>query len=114
MLAWCVGLAATAIVSLMPADRVGTLHGSDKAWHGGTYLLLAIPLCFLFRGVGRAALAAAGLALFGTALECGQLFVPGRSFEWGDILANSMGATAGFLVSLLIHKSLLLARATNS
>jgi VanZ family protein len=41
----------------------------------------------------------AGVTLYGLFLEGVQLFVPGRSFEWTDILVNFLGALAmqGFL-----------------
>lgn len=92
----------TALVSLLPGSRIGSIQGSDKVWHGATYLLLALPICFLFPSKVRALGAAISLAIYGALLEVGQLFVPARSFEWGDIFANSTGAFAGLLVSLLV------------
>ena len=36
----------------------------------------------------------AGATLYGLFLEVVQLYVPGRSFEWGDVLVNFLGALA--------------------
>lgn len=96
---WLLGLAATAWVSLLPGHRIGTMPGSDKFWHGLTYLLLALPVSILFPRKPAALLATAMLAGYGAAIEVGQQFVPQRSFEWADMLANSAGAFAGLLLS---------------
>ena len=37
--------------------------------------------------------------LYGAAIEVIQLFLPWRSFEWEDMLADSLGALAGILVA---------------
>jgi len=102
------GLLVTAWFSLMPAKTIGKLPGWDKAWHGGSYFALALPICLLY-GPGRYPMKIlAMLIVYGAVLECGQIYVPGRSFEWGDLLANSVGATLGYLVGfavlLLIQK----------
>lgn len=46
-----------------------------------------------------------GTSLFGVLVELIQGFIPGRSFEWTDMLANVVGAFVGFLVFLLIYKT---------
>jgi VanZ family protein len=94
---WYVGLVATAWFSLMPARTIGKLPGWDKTWHGGGYFALALPVCFLFATSRHSRRVLGGLIVFGALLECGQLYVPGRSFEWGDLLANSLGAVLGYL-----------------
>jgi VanZ family protein len=75
------------------------LPGSDKVWHGGSYLALALPVCILFsRAAGRWR-ATILLVLFGAALEVAQLLVPRRSFEWADMAANTTGVAVGMLLS---------------
>lgn len=46
------------------------------------------------------------IALYGVLIELIQLFLPWRSFEWLDILADSLGAWAGMLIGkyLLVNK----------
>ncbi|MCW5964433.1 MAG: VanZ family protein [Bryobacterales bacterium] len=104
MVLWIAGLAVTAWVSLLPGSRIGTMPGSDKVWHGSSYLLLALPICFLFPSKLCAFRAAACLALYGALIEVGQLYVPGRSFEWGDIFANATGAFGGMFLSMLLAR----------
>lgn len=103
---WLGGLAATAWVSLLPGDRIGTLQGSDKLWHGGTYLLLALPLRLLYPTQFGAWMGLLFLASYGAAIEVGQTFVPRRSFEWGDMLANTAGALAGLLLGSFLARLL--------
>ncbi|MBQ9214079.1 MAG: VanZ family protein [Bacteroidales bacterium] len=38
-------------------------------------------------------------ALYGVAIEIIQSFLPWRSFEWADMLADTLGALAGILVA---------------
>lgn len=95
---WLFGLGVAAYYSLMPAAKLGHVPGSDKAWHCMGYAILAAPLPLLFRNVRLLCIVSAGLIVFGILLEFGQEFVPGRSFEVADMLANS----AGVIVSVLI------------
>lgn len=70
---------------------------SDKAQHAISYAILAIALRFAFQGPPRrAALWAGGLAMaHGAASELTQLFVPHRSCDWKDFLADAVGAVIG-------------------
>lgn len=42
--------------------------------------------------------------IYGASIECLQLFVPGRSFEWLDLIANTIGAVLGYIMFLVIYK----------
>lgn len=42
--------------------------------------------------------------VYGTSIECLQLIVPGRCFEWLDVLANTVGAVLGYVMFLLVYK----------
>jgi len=96
---WLAALLSTAVVSLLPASRLVNLQGSDKVWHGGWYMLLALPVCFIFPPTRQSLTATGALAIYGALIEAAQMLVPGRSCEWGDMLANSTGAAFGFLLS---------------
>jgi len=39
------------------------------------------------------------LLAYGGAIEVIQLFVPGRSCEWGDLLADAIGISLGVLLA---------------
>lgn len=42
--------------------------------------------------------------IFGLLVELGQFFVPLRTVEWQDMLANSSGTIIGLLMFLIIYK----------
>ena len=71
----------------------------DKVAHLITYCLLMVWFSGLYerRQQGRIALA---LFLLGLALELVQRLLPYRQFEAADLVANSLGLAAGFLLSV--------------
>jgi len=91
-------LAATWILSLLPAPDMPHFAGSDKLHHALAYFacmfcwgqLYPLPL-------QRLKLAIAFVAM-GVMLECIQYFTPTRSFEFLDMLADAVGAIAGWFV----------------
>lgn len=100
---WIVQLLLAAYYSLLPATKLGEMPGSDKLWHLGGYLVLALPIPLLW-SKGRQIFAAAFLlALYGIGLEFAQQYVPGRSFEVADMLANSTGVGCGLALSLWLR-----------
>lgn len=98
-----VALQMAVIFGASSIPDLGALPGgmSDKSGHSiGYALLAALLLRALARGrlsgvTWRAALAAVVLAtLYGASDEFHQLFVPGRSSDRYDVLADGLGATA--------------------
>jgi VanZ family protein len=53
---------------------------------------------------------ALGLVAYGAAIEIAQWFTPGRSCEWSDLLADSIGIAAGMLIAAALMQSPLNAR----
>lgn len=84
------------IVRVETRDAVENLL-SDKAQHAIAYAVLAIALRFAFQGPPRrAALWSGGLAMaHGAATELIQLFVPDRTCDWKDFVADALGAVIG-------------------
>ena len=74
---------------------------NDKVEHFAAYAFLAgLPAWerFGFRHRGAVAIPLF-LFFWGAALEVGQLYSPGRSCDWHDLLANTCGIVSGlFLV----------------
>lgn len=64
----------------------------DKVVHFAVYGLLATLVCRLGRGWKSAFLAFAAVAAFGATDEWHQSFVPGRTMELADWIADSLGA----------------------
>lgn len=85
--------------SLPSSSLPQTIPGLDKLVHFVEYALLAALWSWALapRLAARPVFIASVIIsfLYGVADEIHQLFVPGRSFEVGDILANCAGALAG-------------------
>jgi VanZ family protein len=93
---WILQLIAVIIGSLLPGGMVPSPIGAhDKLAHFGGYLLLGfLPLAGA-RSVKWGIVLALCAIPMGVALELGQHFVPGRTPDVLDALANSAGVLAG-------------------
>lgn len=96
------------VLSVVPVPR-GVPHEivfmpSDKIAHVCFYAVLGALVIWNLPFEGRllkwAAAAAAALA-FGFMIELLQHFIPWRSFEWKDALADLVGGSAGAVFALL-------------
>ena len=87
-------------LALTPTPPRDVTLGWDKLNHGAAFAALALSGCLGFRAT-RTAMLRVTLALiaYGGLIEVVQLFVPGRSSEWGDLLADVVGVAAGALLS---------------
>lgn len=92
-------IVAVGYLALTPAPPPTMDTGWDKLNHALAFTALAFAGCLGFAAtrVERTLLLAALLSL-GGAIEIFQLFVPGRSGEWGDLIADSMGIACGTLM----------------
>ena len=81
-----------------PPRAIDQLFGWDKAQHFTAYFGLALMAVLGWSGRRTILLFLAVIAL-GGALEILQGFV-GRDSEWGDMLANTIGAVTGTLLAL--------------
>jgi len=93
-------IAVIAWGELSPANEIPDLNIWDKAEHFTAYFGLALMGVLGWSGRRTPLIFLAVVALGGT-LEILQAFV-GRDAEWGDMLANTLGATAGTLLALLL------------
>jgi len=66
-------------------------------------VLAALPSLHRFccRRIGATIVA---LFLLGAALELGQLFSPGRTCDWQDLLANTCGILAGLALVRILQR----------
>jgi hypothetical protein len=104
-------LAAVAVViggELLPGDStpmvwVGSLAISDKLMHFGAYVVLAFIPCLGFPLRTGIALSAALIGL-GVGLEFAQKFVPGRSYDMMDAVANTLGVILGSCLGALASR----------
>ena len=93
-------------LALVPAPPVSIDLGWDKLNHMLAFTTLAFSgyLSYPF-STGRRALILFGLLIFGGLIEVLQLFVPGRSSEWADLLADSIGIACGALIAAYVLRA---------
>ena len=85
-------LVVVTYLALTPKPLVGLESGLDKVGH----LLAFTALAFTgYLGVPTRTALPFGLLAYGGLIELLQLFVPGRSAEWGDLLADGIGIGVG-------------------
>jgi len=100
------------LASAWPGHRPPPVQGLDKMLHLLAYAVLTVLLfrCWLITvatsraavSIGRATVIAIGYGLF---LELHQLHVPGRDFQWSDILANCAGVVITALFLLYFYRN---------
>lgn len=101
---WRALLAALLVVitwlALVPNPPRGVSTGWDKSNHALAFAALAFTAVWaLWRRPGQWLLLAAALLAYGGAIEIAQSFLPPRSGEWLDLLADSMGIAIGLLIA---------------
>lgn len=90
--------------SATPPTAIGDWElGLDKPIHAATHGFMVVIPTLLALGRWRALAIGAGLAT-AIALEVGQLWAPGRSFEWFDLTANAIGALCGLWIGVRLRQ----------
>ncbi|MBR2200596.1 MAG: VanZ family protein [Bacteroidales bacterium] len=84
--------------TMKPGDEMPKIEipYMDKIVHFGIFGVLGFLITYEKRRADLLTLALC--AAFGAAIEVIQSFLPWRSFEWADMLADTLGALAGLLV----------------
>jgi VanZ family protein len=97
-------MAGIFVVSSMPDPGGPPLGMSDKSAHALAYALLGAALVRALASgraerltSGRLVAAIVLTSLYGVSDELHQRFVPGRTPDWLDVLADAAGAVAGVL-----------------
>lgn len=99
-------IVAVGYLALVPAPPASLDSGWDKLNHMLAFTALAFSGCLSYPSSGRRrALILFGLLIFGGLIEVLQLFVPGRSAEWGDLLADVIGIACGALIAACVLRS---------
>jgi len=103
---WVVQLVAVIAGSLAPGRMIPSVIGAHDKWaHFGGYLLLGFLPCAGARSPKLGILLALAAIPLGAALELGQHFVPGRTPDWADAAANSVGVLVGLAVADLYRSA---------
>ena len=103
LILWIVLICCVIVGELLPAASpvivaLGRLHISDKVEHVSAYLALSLIPVAGFRNRRRGIVAALSMFALGVLLEGLQHFSPGRSVEFGDVIANGIGVSCGTLL----------------
>lgn len=106
------------IVILLPGGSMPKLLffdivGFDKLIHLGSFTVLSLLMIIGFAKQYRNAgyhfniyyVSIALLLFYAALLEVLQLYVPGRTFEWWDIVSNISGVFLGRLIFFVIYKT---------
>ena len=101
---WPLMIAAVIVLSLLPGSMVPRMPLTDKQEHFSAYVGLALIPAAAIRSRRRVLVALVSMACLGVALEFFQLRIPGRTFEWLDILTNCAGTLAGTLAGLPLRR----------
>ncbi len=101
---WFLAICITIVGSLTPSASLLELKANDKSLHFITYSILSIIPALTFGWTKKGVLACLAMAGLGFGLEFGQLYVPGRSFETGDILANGLGVLVGLISGTMVRR----------
>lgn len=103
---WIIVLIVLSLISLPEANGTSDkwlISSSRAEVHAVAYFIGAV-LCFYsfrLRGIGFVILAGIGVFLFGVIFEVAQLWIPYRTFNPMDIVANGAGAGL-FIISLSV------------
>lgn len=92
-------------LALTPSPKQGPDLGWDKLNHTSAFVALAFAAWLGFAQAQRSQrLWMLVLLAYGGGIEILQLYVPGRSCEWGDLLADAVGITVGASLGIFITK----------
>ncbi|MGE5681258.1 MAG: VanZ family protein [Bacillota bacterium] len=103
---WLILFAATTL----PGNDVPNLGVSDKIEHSVAYMVLSVLLCLTYNFQNKVrilrqrpfVMTILTVTFYGLLDEIHQLFVPGRSCDARDLLADVLGASVGLLFVYLI------------
>jgi hypothetical protein len=107
---WLVGIAVIIVGSLLPSSSdpmleldflMANLSINDKVVHGVGYAALALIPPLIVSALRRVLVAVLSLSALGLLLEFVQTFVPGRTCDMFDFLANNVGLALGTMLGLL-------------
>jgi VanZ family protein len=94
-------------LTLTPKPPPAIDLGWDKLNHVAAFMALGFSAYLSYPDSARRRVAAlCAMVALGGLIEILQLYVPGRSSEWGDLLADAIGVGAGAIVAVLLLRLL--------
>ena len=93
-------LLAVSYLAVTPAPPRQANLGWDKLNHFAAFFVIGVLACRAYPGnLNRMATILLALLTYGAAIEIIQIYVPGRSAEWFDLLADGVGSLCGALLA---------------
>lgn len=113
---WIFGMCVGAVLSLMPTTpRQVVIPHLDKLIHGTSYALLATFATCIFQQKNARWKAIIWLIFFGGLIELAQGYFPtGRTMEFADFIANTIGIGLGVLAARRWNVLLVIEQAVHS
>lgn len=98
------------IATTLPGNKVPNLGVSDKIEHSTAYMVLSVLLCMTYTFQNKIKIfwkkpflmTILTVTFYGALDELHQLFIPGRSCDIKDLMADVAGASVGLLIVYLI------------
>ena len=96
----------------LPKLDMFTIDGIDLIAHSGVFFILALLMTLGFKKQSRFSPLKEKTGMyviilcttFGVAIELLQIIIPGRGFEFFDMIANSLGSLMGYYIFGLANK----------
>jgi VanZ family protein len=111
-LVWCLSWPAIAVLLLTPLP-FGFISRSDLLGHVLLFAVMTVAVVTFARSRAQIITLALVSVAYGIALEFGQAYVPGRTFDAADAIANALGGFAGCLTALVLLERLVMASASS-
>lgn len=92
--------------SLIPSELSPDINLWDKGSHFMAYLVFALLASGVARKRKISLYLSFGIVIYSGLLEIAQSAIPGRIMSGRDLLANTFGVAAGFLLSQLLINSI--------
>ncbi|MGI9486034.1 MAG: VanZ family protein [Geminicoccaceae bacterium] len=100
-LVWCLSWPAIAVALLTPLP-FGFISRSDLLGHLLLFTVMTVTIVAFARTRTQIVVLALLSIAYGIALEFGQAYVPNRTFDAADAIANALGGIAGCLIAIVL------------
>ena len=96
---WGIVVLLLSVLKISLGEEIETMSYADKNLHAFLYAILAVLVCKETKSRGYKIYLFSWLivSIYGILVELIQIPIPYRSFEWGDVVADSLGAVVGLL-----------------
>ncbi|MGI9419197.1 MAG: VanZ family protein [Geminicoccaceae bacterium] len=102
---WCLSWPGIAVALLTPLP-FRLISRTDLLGHFLLFFVMTTAVIAFARGRLQIVTLAFLTIVYGVALEFGQAYVPGRTFDIADAIANGVGGIVGCLAALILFERL--------